>query len=135
MQLWTISTWLWTSQLVRYSMCSKIGLKYKSESRLNKWTWLDYLPGWFLLFVDIMAKEGSFCVFPLRRLYMAAVEQCDVWQVANHKVAPLCLVIALHSNQHVIIIIIIRTFIKRHKSRHIHSEALYMSKYTCVVEL
>ena len=32
-------------------------------------------------------------------------------------------------------IIIIRTFIKRHKSRHIHSEALYMSKYICVVEL
>ena len=28
-----------------------------------------------------------------------------------------------------------RTFIKRHKSRNIHSEALYMSKYTCVVEL
>ena len=32
-------------------------------------------------------------------------------------------------------IIIIRTFIKRHKSRNIHSEALYMSMYTCVVEL
>ena len=27
-------------------------------------------------------------------------------------------------------IIIIRTFIKRHKSRNIHSEALYMSTYT-----
>ena len=33
--------------------------------------------------------------------------------------------------QHIIIII----FIKRHKSRNIHSEALYMSMYTCVVEL
>ena len=36
------------------------------------------------------------------------------------------------------IIIIIRrrrTFIKRHKSRDIHSEALYISIYTCVVEL
>ena len=28
-----------------------------------------------------------------------------------------------------------RTFIKRHKSGNIHSEALYMSRYTCVVEL
>ena len=35
----------------------------------------------------------------------------------------------------VVIIIIIRTFIKRHKSGNIHSEALYMSIYTCVVEL
>ena len=33
------------------------------------------------------------------------------------------------------IIIIIRTFIKCHKSRNIHLEALYMSIYTCVVEL
>ena len=33
------------------------------------------------------------------------------------------------------IILIIRTFIERHKSRHIHLEAQYMSKYTCVVEL
>ena len=30
----------------------------------------------------------------------------------------------------IIIIIIIRTFIKRHKSGNIHSEALYMSMYT-----
>ena len=33
------------------------------------------------------------------------------------------------------IIITRRTFIKRHKSRNIHSDALYMSMYTCVVEL
>ena len=31
-------------------------------------------------------------------------------------------------------IIIIRTFIKRHQSRNFHSEALYMSKYRCVIE-
>ena len=35
----------------------------------------------------------------------------------------------------IIIIRIIRTFIKRHKSGNIHSEALYMSIYICVVEL
>ena len=33
------------------------------------------------------------------------------------------------------LIIIRRTFIKRHKSGNIHSEVLYMSMYTCVVEL
>ena len=33
------------------------------------------------------------------------------------------------------IIVIRRTFIKCHKSRNIHSEGLYMSTYTCVVEL
>ena len=55
------------------------------------------LPGGFLLFVDIMSKEGTLCIFPFRRLHVAAIEQCDVWQVANHKRASLCFVVALHT--------------------------------------
>ena len=40
----------------------------------------------------------------------------------------------LHGSRGEVMIIRRRTFIKRHKSRRIHSEALYMSMYTCVVE-
>ena len=48
----------------------------------------------------------------------------------NHQLIKLCCIVC-----DVVIIIIRRTFIKRHKSRNIHSEALYMSIYTRVVEL